>query len=1437
MRKYSIKALGILIFLFIAMSGISAFGVSSSTSPSKADITITNNVGKADLINVVNLAVGDVVKVYNAATGGRMLGGASVPNYQSEVNINVTQLGSTAGSVFISVTSKGMLESNRTEGDFSAEPQSSALDPSNLEITNNVKKADTLYFTNLSDGDVVKAYSALSGGRLLGTAKVPLYEGEATINITQLGSGAGKIYVTITNTGKLESDRTEVDYSAEPISAVPDTNNVVITNNAGKPDTVYMTGLLSGDIVKLYSAATGGRLLASSTVPSDASEITLKVTQLGGTAGSVYITITSVGMLECGRTKVDYLAEATTDALDPNNITITNNNGKVDTVNVTGLQEGDMIKVYNAAAAGKLLATGVVASDATEVNINIAQLGIASGSVYLTNTNSGKLQSDRVQANYLAEPKTDEMSPSDVIVSNNVGTADTIDIRNLDSGDIVKVYNAAVGGTILGTVTVPSDITEETFSLRPLLTTSSSIYITNKSLYKLESDRVKVDYSAKPKTKVQDIDDIAIENYSGASDTISVNNVFSDQIVKVYDSAIGGKLLASGTVTAANTEITLLIKQLGTGSGSVYISVTTKGMLESDREKVDYSPEVKTDAPDIDNITVTNNALKPGTVKVTDLLEGDIVKVYGSAKGGVVLSTGTVPTSNNEITINTKLQGLTSGNIYISVTTKGEQESDKTEVTYGAVAKSVAPSVNYTTVSNYSGQADTIYITGLMSGDIIKVYNAIKAGSVIATGTVPVNGNSVTITIPQLGSLAGSVYLTATSINEMESDRTEIDYGAEQSSTPPDANNIMITNNAIIADTINVTGLSVGDVVKVYNLGVAGSVIGTGTVPANSDQATITISQLSSGAGTVYLTTTSVGKLESQRTAASYASETKSSTLASSNVVVTNNYGSSDTVRVVNLLTGDVIKVYDSAVGGNLLGSATVASPNSSATASINQLGGVAGSVYVTVTSTSKTESDRTKVDYLAETSSTAPDPLNVTIVNNAGKAGTITVCNLVGNDVITVYDSGVGGNILGTATVGTYDTQGIVSVAQLGSSAGSVYISITSKGKMESNRTKADFTAKPLSDAPEAGNITIVNNAGIQDTITVNNLQAQDIVKVYDALTGGNLLGTGTVGANSTQVVVPITQLGINAGSAYVSVTNLGKVEGNRTKVDYLAEAQTDSPIAGNITIENNVGKADTVTVTGLVANDVINVYSGGTSGNLLGTATVISGSSEATVSIQQIGTAAGSLYISVKSLGKTESSRTKADFKAESIAPDPANISIVNNAVISDIVTVSGLGANDLIKVYDSLQNGNLLGYATVASDSTTATVTISQLTANAGSVYISTTSFGMSESNRTKVDYIAEQSSNPPFIGNISITNNKGSADTITVMGLLPDSVVNVYGSLSGDTILGSAMVPASGTEATVSIPQLGIDAGSVYITVDNLGKTESSRTKADFASETP
>lgn len=46
--------------------------------------------------------------------------------------------------------------------------------------------------------------------------------------------------------------------------------------------------------------------------------------------------------------------------------------------------------------------------------------------------------------------------------------------------------------------------------------------------------------------------------------------------------------------------------------------------------------------------------------------------------------------------------------------------------------------------------------------------------------------------------------------------------------------------------------------------------------------------------------------------------------------------------------------------------------------------------------------------------------------------------------------------------------------------------------------------------------------------------------------------------------------------------------------------------------------------------------------------------------------------MYISVIRYGKTESNRVKADYLEESSAPLVGDIFIVNNAVISDTVTV---------------------------------------------------------------------------------------------------------------------------------------------------------------------
>ncbi|AFM01941.1 cell wall-binding protein [Desulfitobacterium dehalogenans ATCC 51507] len=76
--------------------------------------------------------------------------------------------------------------------------------------------------------------------------------------------------------------------------------------------------------------------------------------------------------------------------------------------------------------------------------------------------------------------------------------------------------------------------------------------------------------------------------------------------------------------------------------------------------------------------------------------------------------------------------------------------------------------------------------------------------------------------------------------------------------------------------------------------------------------------------------------------------------------------GISDRVIVTDLLPGDIVKVYDQATGGDILGQGTVASGETSVTIEIPQLGKGKGTVYVSVTS-SGIESDRVEVDYVSE--------------------------------------------------------------------------------------------------------------------------------------------------------------------------------------------------------------------------------------------------------------------------------------------------------------------------------------------------------------------------------------------------------------------------------------------------------------------------------------
>ncbi|TXK85995.1 immunoglobulin-like domain-containing protein [Paenibacillus sp. N3.4] len=291
-------------------------------------------------------------------------------------------------------------------------------------------------------------------------------------------------------------------------------------------------------------------------------------------------------------------------------------------------------------------------------------------------------------------------------------------------------------------------------------------------------------------------------------------------------------------------------------------------------------------------------------------------------------------------------------------------------------------------------------------------------------------------------------------------------------------------------------------------------------------------------------------------------------------------------------------------------------------------------------------------------------------------------------------------------------------------------------------------------------------------------------------------------------------------------------------------------APITAQITVVNHpVGTADTVTVTGLAAGNVVKVYSSSTDATVIGTGTVAVGETSVTVSIQQLGAEAGKVFVSVTSTGKTESTRTSKDYLAEPIvdevttAPSANQITVVNHPVgTADTVTVTGLAAGNIVKVYNTSTDATVIGTGTVAVGETSVTVSIPQLGTSAGTVFVSVTSAGKTESARTSKDYMAEpivdEVTTAPSANQVTVVNNPvGTADTVTVNGLTAGDVVKVYNTSTGGTAVGTGTVATGATNVTVSIPQLGAAAGTVFVSVTSTGKTESARTSKNYIAEPP
>ena len=1331
-------------------------------APTSTNIKVTNNkTGLDDTVEVMNLIEGTSVNIYNASSGGVLLGSSTLVSGQTSVVVTIPQIGVNAGNIYVSISMPGKNESTRTAQSYTAETTSPPAASYITVVNNYIGTDDVITVTGLSEGDEIKVYTASTEGMLLTSGVVEAGQTSVVLNVPQLGSISGTIYVSLTKVNKLESTRTQKSYATEPTTIAPTAASITVTNNkAGIDDTVKITNLVEGDIVTVYSASTGGTVLGSATVEAGQTSAVIVNPQLGTGAGSVYVTIKKDGKLESTRTAKAYDSE-TTSPPAASYITVVNNYiGTDDIITVTGLSEGDEIKVYNASTAGTMLTSGVVAAGQTSVVLNVTQLGSIAGTIYVSLTKVNKLESTRTQKSYVAEPTTTAPTTANITVTNNkAGIDDTVKITNLVERDIVTVYSASTGGTVLGSATVEAGHTSAVIVNPQLGTGAGSVYVTIKKEGKLESTRTAKAYDSETSTAPSNSYIKVVNNYIGTDDVITVSGLSEGDEIKVYDASTAGTLLTSGVVEPEQTSVVLIVPQLGSTSGIIYVSVTKVNKLESARTQMNYTAEPTTTAPVASSITVTNNkAGMDDIVKITNLVEGDTVTVYSASTGGTVLGSTTIEAGQTSAVIVIPQIGTGTGSVYVTIKKDGKLESTRTAQSYTSET-STAPSTSYiTVVNNYIGTDDIITVTGLSEGDEIKVYNASTAGTLLVSGVVEAGQTSVVLNVPQLGSTSGTIYVSVTKVNKLESTRTQKSYAAEPTTTAPVAASITVTNNkAGMDDTVKITNLVEGDTVTVYSALTGGTVLGSVTVEAGQTLAVIVIPQIGTGAGSVYVTIKKDGKLESTRTAQSYTSETSTAPSTSYIKVVNNYIGTDDVITVTGLVEGDEIKVYNASTAGTLLISGIVEAGQISVVLNVPQLGSTSGIIYVSVTKVNKLESTRTQTNYAAEPTTTAPVKSNITVTNNkAGIDDTVKITNLIEGDIVTVYSASTGGTVLGCTIVEAGQTSAIVVIPQIGTGTGYVYVTIKNEGKLESARTAQSYTSE-ASVSPVAANITIVNNyIGTDDIITVTGLSEGDEIKVYNASTDGTLLVSGVVEAGQTSVVLNVPQLGSAAGTIYVSLTNVNKQESTRISKNYDVEPTTEALLAENISITNNkVGIDDKVKITNLAEGDIVTVYSASTGGTVLGSSTVEAGQTSAVVVIPQISTGTGYVYVTIKKEGKLESARTMKDYPSElSVFPSTAIITVNNTySGIDDTITVSGLLEGDEIKVYNSSTAGKLLASGKVQAGQNSLIMSVPQLGSTAGTIHLTITTVTNLESARVSKTYSAEPTPTEPIANAIS------------------------------------------------------------------------------------
>lgn len=168
-----------------------------------------------------------------------------------------------------------------------------------------------------------------------------------------------------------------------------------------------------------------------------------------------------------------------------------------------------------------------------------------------------------------------------------------------------------------------------------------------------------------------------------------------------------------------------------------------------------------------------------------------------------------------------------------------------------------------------------------------------------------------------------------------------------------------------------------------------------------------------------------------------------------------------------------------------------------------------------------------------------------------------------------------------------------------------------------------------------------VSNTKGAADIVKVYGLEKGDTVRLYNAQ--GKMLKTAI--ATGKYLRLAGINLGRAASNVYVTAQAQHEKESAKKVVAFKPEPITNAIVKTQISVKNNKGKADVVSVTGTAKGQKIRVYS--EMGKLLKTVTVTGKTTK--ISIKQLGKKAGKISVARLQSGRHISAKTTVKFSKE--------------------------------------------------------------------------------------------------------------------------------------------------------------------------------------------